>query len=201
MPIYFDDRDRLRFLSIFGTTVERYAWRCHSYCLMPNHYHVVIETTEPNLARGMQYLNWRYALAFNNRRGFVGHLFDARYHSVIVESDLHLLELARYVVLNPVRSRLCRHPLEWRWSSYSAAIGESPAPEFLTLDWLMGQFGRDATRARARFADFVADGVESGHVFVPGTETWPVQPTPYVPGKRSARSRTRSAAGRPTTFK
>ncbi len=138
MPIYLDDRDRLRFLSIFGTTVERYAWRCHSYCLMPNHYHVVIETTEPNLARGMQYLNWRYALAFNNRRGFVGHLFDARYHSVIVESDLHLLELARYVVLNPVRSRLCRHPLEWRWSSYAAAIGESPAPEFLTLDWLMG---------------------------------------------------------------
>src|SRR5205085_11255472 len=113
-PIFGDDQDRRMFLGLLGVVLGRLGWRCSSYCLMPNHYHLVAETPQPDLSRGMQELNSRYASGFNWRYGLDGHLFQGRFRSIAVEGEEHFLELARYVVLNPVRAGLCSSPEEWR---------------------------------------------------------------------------------------
>lgn len=157
--IFEDDCDRLRCLAILADVVRRQGWRCYVYCLMPNHYHLVVETPNPDLSEGMHRLNGVYAQWFNRRHGVDGHLFQGRFHSVAVESNVHLLELARYVVLNPVRADLCRHPREWAWSSYRAMVAAN-GPPFLSRGWLLAQFGSDPTRARAAYEAFVRDGVQ-----------------------------------------
>ena len=165
--IFTDDRDYARFLRILAVEIERRGWRCHAYCLMPNHFHLLVEIREPDLSEGMQRLKGGYAQWFNRRHGFDGHLFQGRFNAVAVESTWQLLELSRYIVLNPVRAGLCRHPGEWRWSSYRAMTGAVPAPSFLTLDWLLEHFGTDFERARAAFAAFVADAARLPRVRSP----------------------------------
>lgn len=159
--IFRDDRDRLRFLSILADVIEQHGWRCHAYCLMTNHYHLLIETPEPNLSRGMAQLNGRYAQWFCHRHVTSGHLFQGRFWSIVVEKDTHLLELARYVVLNPVRGGIVRGPEDWPWSSHRAAIGLDPAPPWLQLEELLGMFGSTQGSAAESYARFVADGGES----------------------------------------
>jgi putative transposase len=132
-PIFLDESDRERFLGLLARTCERFAWRCHAYCLMGNHYHLVLETPRPNLSRGMQQLGSGYAQSFNRRHERTGHVLQGRYKAFLVEKEAHLLELTRYVVLNPVRAGLCRSAGEWRWSSYRATCGDAPTPRFLTL--------------------------------------------------------------------
>jgi putative transposase len=156
-PIYSDDQDCMRFLRRLDRVASRRAWRCHAYCLMPNHYHLVLETVTDDISAGIQWLNGTYAQSFNHRHGVAGHLFQGRFHSVLVESNWHLLELSRYVVLNPVRGGLCAHAAEWKWSSYRAATGRASRPGFLSVDWLLSQFGRDPLQAREAFRLFVED--------------------------------------------
>jgi REP element-mobilizing transposase RayT len=156
-PIYHDDLDREVFLDYLADSVERHEWRCHAYCLMTNHYHLLLETTAPTLAAGMQRLNSRYARAFNRRHERVGHLFESRYHAILVERETHLLEVARYVVLNPVRAGTSGEAGAWRWSSYRPTAGVDDVPAFLTVDWLLGQLAHDPRRARRRYRSFVAD--------------------------------------------
>jgi REP element-mobilizing transposase RayT len=153
--IFANQLDPSLFVHLVSKNVRRLGWRCHSFCLMPNHYHLLIETPEPNLSIGMQRLNGIYARWFNHAHGYSGHLFERRFHSVFVERNAHLLELTRYLALNPVRAGLCRHPSEWLWSSYRAMTGAVPPPEFLTCDWVLSLFDADRERARARFAAFV----------------------------------------------
>jgi putative transposase len=153
--IYVYDDDVVEFERVLTRVVRRLEWRIHGFCLMPNHYHLVVETPDANLSVGMQRLNGIYAKSFNYAHGYEGHLFERRFRSVVVEGDAHMLELARYLALNPVRAGLCGHPAEWRWSSYGALAGRAPAPAFLTCDWLLSQFGPDVSRARTRFAGFV----------------------------------------------
>ena len=155
--IFFDDADHERFLSVTADVMGSRRWACHSCCLMPNHYHFVLTTPEGDISEGMQRLNGEYAQWFNRRHGLDGHLFQGRFHSVVVESTWHLLELSRYLVLNPVRAGRCRHPAEWRWSSYLAATALERGPSFLAVDWLLEQFGSDASRAREAFRAFVDD--------------------------------------------
>ena len=124
---------------------------------MPNHYHLVVETPRADISRGMQRLNSGHAAWFNRRHGVGGHLFQGRFHAVLVESTAHLLELVRYLALNPVRGGLCRHPGGWRWSSYQAMTGAQRAPRFLTVNSILRNFGDEPARARERFADFVLD--------------------------------------------
>jgi len=157
-PIYTDVQSQERFLTVLADVVTRTEWKVHSYCLMTNHYHLLVETPEPNIASGMERLNGMYARWFNWRHGFAGHLFDRRYHNELVERDAHLVELARYIVLNPVRAKLCAHPSEWRWSSYNAALATVKPPRFLTVEWLLSQFGSTPTAARKHYAEFVAAG-------------------------------------------
>jgi putative transposase len=156
--IVADDRDRTRWQAVLAQVVDRYGWLCHAYCLMDNHYHLVIETPQPNLSLGMRQLNGRYTQAFNRRHQRVGHLLQGRFRSVLVEKETHLLELCRYVVLNPVRAKCVPHPRQWAWSSYRAMAGESEAPAWLTTDWLLGQFGQRVGVAQERYRRFVAEG-------------------------------------------
>ena len=156
--IVADDQDRAAFLMFLVHVIDRYGWLCHAYCLMDNHYHLLIETPQPNLSLGMRQLNGRYTQASNRRHRRVGHLFQGRFTAILVEKDPHLLELCRYVVLNPVRAKMVMHPRLWRWSSYRATAGETEAPRWLTVDWVRGQFGTRQREAQARYRQFVADG-------------------------------------------
>jgi putative transposase len=152
--IFRDRLDRELFLDLCADVVEGCRWRCHAYCLMGNHYHLLVETPEPNLPAGLQRLNSLYARRFNRAHVRRGHLFESRCKTILVERQSHLLELARYVVLNPVRAGLCGHPADWPWSSYPPTAGLAPAPELLTTDWILGQFAtRDAARRYRRFVE------------------------------------------------
>ena len=203
--VFLDTRDRLRFLQLLEQIVDLLGWKCHTYCLMTNHYHLLIQTPEADISVGMHRLNGVYAKWFNWRHGYTGHLFERRYHDELIEGHAHLLELTRYIVLNPVRAGLTHHVGDWRWSSYNATIGKEAQPAFLTTDWVLSLFSEDPNRARELYPEFVAAAAKrhrrSGRVLVPGTRTRPDQPYPYTPGKRSASRLTSSAAGRPTTFR
>ena len=157
--IFEDSLACRRFLSILLQARKRCGWTCFAYCLMTNHYHLVLTTPEPNIAHGMQHLNGTYARWFNRRHGLEGHLFQRRYHTAMIESDWHLLQACRYVVLNPVRAGLVRAPEEWTWSSYRATV--RPAGETaIAGDELLSFFGRDPGVARRAFETFVADAPE-----------------------------------------
>ncbi|OQW36990.1 MAG: addiction module toxin RelE [Nitrospira sp. SG-bin1] len=153
-----DDHDRSLFLSLLGHVVDRYGWLCYAYCLMDNHYHLLIETPQPTLSLGMRQLNGRYTQTYNRRHARVGHLFQGRFTAILVEKEVHLLELCRYVVLNPVRAKLVPHPRQWAWSSYRATGGEMTPPPFLTTDWILGHFAQRVGLAQERYRAFVAEG-------------------------------------------
>jgi putative transposase len=156
LPIFLDDRDRRRFLSIVAAVVKRYDWICHAYCLMTTHYHLLVTTPKPNIACGMQRMNGLYAQGFNRRHEEVGHVFERRYHARLVEDDGGLLGVARYIVWNPVHAGLCRHPREWEWSSYRATVGLAPAPDLLAVETVLDLFSpTDLEVARARFRRFI----------------------------------------------
>jgi REP element-mobilizing transposase RayT len=157
--IYEDDEDRRRFLDVLAEVAERYHWICHAYCLMTNHYHLVAETVEGNLSQGMRHLNGVYTQASNRRHGRNGHLFQGRFKGIVVDRDAYLLELTRYVVLNPVRARMVEAPEQWPWSSYGAMMGTAPAPSWLAVDGLLSQFGSSREEARRRYQAFVYEGV------------------------------------------
>jgi hypothetical protein len=126
---------------------------------MTNHYHVVVETPEANLSKGMRQLNGVYTQHVNRRHGLAGHLFQGRFKAIVVERDPYLLELARYVVLNPVRAGLVPEVSAWAWSSYPAMVGLAPTPPWLETDWVLGQFADNRHQAQARYAAFVAEGL------------------------------------------
>jgi putative transposase len=157
LPIFTDDRDRERFLSLLDVTAARYRWDIHAYCLMTNHFHLLVTTHEPNVSAGMQYLNGRYCQWFNWRHGYEGHVVERRFFSSLIKSDHQLLHAARYIVLNPVRAGLCRSAADWRWSSYRAmAAAVATVPR--VSRWLLNLFGRELREARERFAAFVRAG-------------------------------------------
>lgn len=156
--IFHDDRDRRALLGVLARVVDRMRWRCHAYCLMGNHYHLVLETPEPNLARGMRQLNGIYTQRFNRRHSRTGHVFQGRYHAVLVDRDSYFLEAARYVVLNPVRAGLTELPQQWAWSSYRATAGVELPAVWLSVGEVLGQFGDNAARARAAYVSFVRQG-------------------------------------------
>ena len=156
--IFVDDIDRDGFLAVLSGVVARWRWLCHAYCLMGNHYHLVVGTPEANLSRGMRQLNGVYTQRFNRRHDSVGHVFQGRYGAILVERDAHLLELSRYLVLNPVRAGMVRAAKDWRWSSYRAMVGQAKAPDWLSTDWILAQFGADEARARSAYRRFVAEG-------------------------------------------
>ena len=157
-PIFADDFDRQRFLAFVEDVVCKLNWICHAYCLLTTHYHLMITTPQANIGRGMHIINGRHAQAFNRRHALSGHVFQDRYCSVVVEREAHLLELVRYIALNPVRAGLSIVPEEWPWSSYRHALGLPPKPDFLETDFLLECFGANPSLAPARLREFVRAG-------------------------------------------
>lgn len=157
--IYLSDEDRIAWLTLLGQVCSRFNWVCHAYCQMTNHYHLVIETPEGNLAQGMRQLNGVYTQWVNRTHKRVGHVFQGRYKAILVEKDSYLLELARYVVLNPVRAGMVSDVGAWAWNSYPAMLGQAALPVWLQTDWLLGQFGRQRNQAIAGYIDFVRAGI------------------------------------------
>lgn len=157
--IFRDDEDRQAFCTGLLRACERFEWRLWAYCLMGNHYHLLVETLQPTLARGMREVNGVYTQGFNRRHGRAGHVLQGRYKAVLADKDAYLLELSRYIVLNPVRARLCAAAGEWRWSSYLAVMGKMSAPAALAVDATLALFAVDRGAARRAYARFVAQGV------------------------------------------
>ncbi|MES1246536.1 MAG: transposase [Actinomycetota bacterium] len=156
--IFHDERDYHVFLKRLGETVERFLWQLHAFCVMPNHFHLLVETPEPNLGKGMLVLNGSYARRYNARYDRVGHVFQTPYRSTLVVGDPHFLEASRYIVLNPVRAMLTRDPIEWPYSSYGATAAIVPAPAWLVVDFTRAAFG-----GAGSYASFVAAPAMSGN--------------------------------------
>lgn len=157
--IFLDDADRESFLDVLASVVERFAWRLYAYCLMGNHYHLLVETPDPNLSRGMRRLNGVYTQRFNRHHGRVGHVLQGRFNSIIVERERYLLELARYIALNPVRAGIVRSPGDWRWSSYRATAGLRPSPPWLAAAPLLHHFSARQEKAWHGYRRFVDEGL------------------------------------------
>jgi REP element-mobilizing transposase RayT len=152
--IYLDDADRERYLALLGQVVERHRWHCLAFCLMHNHVHLLIQTPEPDLGRGMQRLHGIYAQYFNRRHRRSGHLFQGRFGAVVMRSDAQLLMAARYIARNPVEAGLCRDAADWTWSSHVATI-DSVRPRWLDTQRLLGHFGADGGDSLGRYVEFV----------------------------------------------
>jgi putative transposase len=156
--IFLDDADRLLFLERLGKEIEQQGWRCYAYCLMGNHYHLLMETPEANLVAGMRRLNGVYTQAFNRRHARVGHVFQGRYKAIVVDKHSYGLELCRYIALNPVRARMVKRPQDWHWSSYRASAGLLAPPAWLDVRWALDQLG-SGKRAQAAYRRFVGEGI------------------------------------------
>jgi REP element-mobilizing transposase RayT len=157
--IFLDDDDRVAFVANLGRVAERFEWRVWAWCLMGNHYHLLVETLRPTLSRGMREINGVYTQGFNRRHRRVGHVLQGRYKAVLVDKDSYLLELSRYVVLNPVRAGLVATAGDWTWSSYRAVMGKAPAPEWLAANATLRLLHAERGPARRAYARFVAEGV------------------------------------------
>jgi len=158
LPIFGDDEDRLYFLNLFGVVTDRVGWPVLGYCLMTNHFHLLFETPEPNLSEGMHRQLGAYAQWFNGRYRVEGHVFERRFGSILARDDAHLLQMARYVVLNPVRAKICSHPVDYRWSSYRATIGLGRPPRFLSRERLL-DFFRGPGEQEENYERFVLEGL------------------------------------------
>ena len=161
--IFLDDEDRNLFLKILSSTVSRLNWVCHAYCLMSNHYHLLIETPEGLLSKGMQYLNSNYSRKFNKKYGLRGHLFEKRYTAKLIDGNLQLLTTARYIVRNPLAANMVLDAAKWKWSSYRATVGIERIPDFLFIDDVLSCMSTDRYIAGKFFKDLVhsEDGPET----------------------------------------
>ncbi|HUX92011.1 MAG TPA: transposase [Gallionellaceae bacterium] len=157
--IFIDDQDRQQFLTVLGEVVFRAGWIVHAYVLMDNHYHLLIETPHGNLSRGMRQLNGVYTQRFNSLHGSGGRVFQGRFKAVLVERDGFLLELCRYIVLNPLRVKAVKNISRYRWSSYRATVGDVQPPVWLNTEWLLSHFGRNTAVAQRKYAEFVDAGI------------------------------------------
>ena len=163
--IFKGDSDRELFLNTLAQVTERFHWICHAYCLMRNHYHLVVETPDGNLSKGMRQLNGVYTQTFNKRHGRVGHVFQGRFKGILIQKDSHFLEVCRYVVLNPVRTKTISHPRQWKWSSYRATAGAIQAHGCLTAAEILSHFGQRKASAQEKYCKFVQAGIDSPSIW------------------------------------
>jgi len=163
--IYLDDGDRQLWLDTLGEACNRFGWIVHSYCLMTNHYHLLIETPNGNLSRGMRHLNGVYTQRFNRKHKLSGHLYQGRFKAILVQADVYLLELSRYIVLNPIRANMITVLSAWEWSSYPAMVGLVVSPDWLARKPLLLQFDGNLNHAVTRYTDFIKEGVNKPSVW------------------------------------
>jgi REP element-mobilizing transposase RayT len=157
--IFRNNRDREKFLEYLETASERFSIIIHTYCLMRNHYHLLMETPQSNLSQSLQWLNVSYATYFNKKRKRSGHLFQGRFKAILIDADAYLKQLSRYIHLNPVKAKIVTSAGQYRWSSYPAFAGNQTPPAFLETDWLLSNFGKSKKEARKNYMDFV-EGID-----------------------------------------
>jgi REP element-mobilizing transposase RayT len=167
-PIVADDFDRAMWIELLGTVTRTADWLIVSYCLMTNHFHLIVQAGRSSVSDAMQVLNGEFSRRVNRRSGRSGHLFENRFHSEPIVSDAHLLEACRYVDLNPCRAGICPNPDDWHWSSHRASVGTVHPPAFLAVGDLLGLFGPKPGEARAAYKQFVL----SRHRLVSDTGFW-----------------------------
>jgi putative transposase len=158
--IFLDDGDRKKFLGILEDYHDRYGILIHSYVLMDNHYHLILETPRGNLLKVMHGLNGGYTGYFNRKYRRAGHLFQGRYKGIVIDKDPYLIPLSRYVHLNPVRAKAVERPEQYRWSSYRGYIGKGKEFEWVEYSWILSQFGRGRTRARRRYREYTEEALK-----------------------------------------
>jgi REP element-mobilizing transposase RayT len=161
-PVFFTDADRYRFYLLLQEGTCRFSYRVHAFCLMTGHIHLALQAGDIPLSRGMQNLSFRYTRWINWREKRTGHLFQGRYKAILVDGDSYLLELVRYIHLNPVRAGMVKDPEEYPWSGHRAYLGKESLP-WLTTDWMLNQFGKSVGKARAGYRAFVLDGLGEEH--------------------------------------
>jgi putative transposase len=154
--LFLAERDWCHHLELLEDVIRRYHWRCHAFCLMTNHFHLLLEVEREALSEGMRRLNGLYAQYFNRQYRLDGHVFQGRFKSRPVTADRHLLETVRYILRNPIRAALCEHPADWAWSSYCATLSLPSPAAFFDPRHVLALFGTDDERARERFAEFVS---------------------------------------------
>ena len=159
--IFTDIEDGREFLKLLGLEIGQQKWICHGYCLLENHFHLLIETPNSNLGRGMGRLNMRYSQWFGRRHQRPGHLFQGRYKAIIFEKDRHLQNIARHVVSNPVRTGAVNQADQWRWSSYRALATGTESPKWLTTNWILNSFSTDTRLARNSWKQFVKNAADA----------------------------------------
>lgn len=159
--IFWSDNDRRLFLELLDKIVRRSNWICHGFCLMTNHYHLLVETPEANLSEGMRELNGRYCQSFNLKHRRNGHVLQGRFDSRIVQKDAYLLAVSRYIVMNPVRAHMVREPSAWLWSSYLPTVSEVNGTRFFNRTFILDYFGADENKARDEYRKFVATPFDS----------------------------------------
>jgi REP element-mobilizing transposase RayT len=153
--IFRTNRDRKTFLTFLGAAALRFGWSVTAWVLMTNHFHLVLQTPEPNLSKRMQWLNSAYANWFNRVHGRCGHLFQGRFKALLIDREAYFADVLRYVALNPVRAKMCERPEQYPWSSYRATAGLEPAPDWLDVASVHGLFGPDEASAQSAYRDFV----------------------------------------------
>jgi REP element-mobilizing transposase RayT len=159
-PIFLDDQHRHNLIQILGKTLWDCNGICHAYCLMTNHYHLLMQTPEVNISQIMKQINSIYTQRFNREHRRMGHLFQGRFKSIIVDKGAYLLELCRYIVLNPVRAGMVEDPGRYRWSSFKATAGMIKTPDFLSTNWILSQFAKTRPEAQALYRRFVRAGIK-----------------------------------------
>ncbi|MEK7633141.1 MAG: transposase [Patescibacteria group bacterium] len=166
MSIYESDEDRVVFLKVLAKIIRKHHWKCYAYCLMLNHYHLLVETTHGNLSTGMRDLNGIYTQMYNKKHETVGHIFQGRFKAFLIEKETYLFEVARYIVLNPVRAGIVKTPQKYRWSNYLATAGLDFAPSFLDVDGLLKNFGYKRTASQEQYRAFILDGIHRDSPFI-----------------------------------
>ena len=160
--IFFDDDDRYHFYLLAQQGIERFGHRIHGFCCMTNHVHLAIQVGEITLSKIIQNLSFRYTRWINQRRKRIGHLFQGRYKAILVDADSYLLELVRYIHLNPCRAGMVKDPMQYPWSGHRAYLGEEQLP-WLTTEWVLGQFSQQKAAAKRRYAKFIQEGLGEGY--------------------------------------
>jgi len=159
LPIFHDDEDRHRFLQFLSRTREDFPFRLHAYCLMTNHFHLLLQTVDSSLSQAMQCFQKSYAIWFNRKHDHVGHVFQGRFHSIPVEEDAYFTTVSRYIYLNPVRAGMVVRPEDYAWSNYGRLIRGELDP-LVDPNFLLGYFGQETTQQREKFRQFVEDMID-----------------------------------------
>lgn len=192
--IFRHDKDRIVFYALMAESLAHFEARVHAFCLMSNHFHLAVETGDAHLSRLMQHLLFRYTRHFNRSGGRIGHLFQGRFRSLLVDAESYLLELVRYIHMNPVRAGLVKNPAGWAWSSHRAYLGKEDLG-FLTTKWVLARFSPDPDIARRSYEKFVLEVPAGEGVFIGESGSMSPSATPESNGSSQPREPFRMQVG------